>query len=261
MNGTIYVITNIINDKKYVGMTTRGSETRFEEHISKALNGTDTVFYNDIRKHGRENFKVDVLETGLPNDLKILGEREKYWIKELGTFYELGNGYNFTLGGIGSLGIVWSEERREYFKRKVFTEDVRRKMSEANTGEKNPFYGKGYLISGEKNPFYGRKHSEESRKKMSENHPDFSGEKNPMYGRSGENSPNWGKGKPMILISPDGSKKEFGSVGRAAEYLDEALGNCSTGDGIRGLLKGWVPKRGQLVGYSAMYLEDIEEIS
>jgi group I intron endonuclease len=39
-------------------------------------------------------------------------------------------------------------------------------------------------FSKENNSFYGKKHSEESKRKMSENHPDVSGENHPMYGRS-----------------------------------------------------------------------------
>jgi len=40
---------------------------------------------------------------------------------------------------------------------------------------------------------YGRKHTEESRKRISENHADVSGENNPMFGTKGEKSPNHGK--------------------------------------------------------------------
>lgn len=39
----------------------------------------------------------------------------------------------------------------------------------------------------------GRKFTEESKKKISENHADVSGENNPMYGKKGELSPNFGK--------------------------------------------------------------------
>lgn len=36
---------------------------------------------------------------------------------------------------------------------------------------------------GDKNPFYGKRHTEESRQKIKDNHPDFKGEKHPMYGK------------------------------------------------------------------------------
>lgn len=36
---------------------------------------------------------------------------------------------------------------------------------------------------GDKNPFYGKHHTEESRQKIKDNHPDFKGEKHPMYGK------------------------------------------------------------------------------
>jgi group I intron endonuclease len=38
--------------------------------------------------------------------------------------------------------------------------------------------------NGENNPFYGKKHTKESLEKMSENHIDVNGEKNPMYGKN-----------------------------------------------------------------------------
>ena len=36
---------------------------------------------------------------------------------------------------------------------------------------------------GDKNSFYGKRHTEESKQKMKDNHPDFKGEKHPMYGK------------------------------------------------------------------------------
>ena len=46
------------------------------------------------------------------------------------------------------------------------SKETRKKMSEANRGEKNGFYGK--------------KHTKETKKKMSRNHADFNGDKNPL---------------------------------------------------------------------------------
>ena len=33
MNGSIYMIYNDINDKKYIGQTTRNVEDRFKQHL------------------------------------------------------------------------------------------------------------------------------------------------------------------------------------------------------------------------------------
>lgn len=59
------------------------------------------------------------------------------------------------------------------------SEEHRRKISEANKGEKNSMYGKTgdknpmYGMTGEKHPMYGKHHSEETRKKMSENNAHY----------------------------------------------------------------------------------------
>lgn len=81
------------------------------------------------------------------------------------------------------------EEVRKAFSKaatgKEMTEETRAKLSIRHTGlhkgEKNNFYG--VHMTGDSNPFYGHKHTEEAKKKMRDNHADFSGEKNPFYGK------------------------------------------------------------------------------
>ena len=93
MKGSIYVIKNTINDKVYVGQTTKKLSVRFNNHKAASRTGEDTKFYRAIRKYGEENFYIELLEEV---DVKDLNTKEIYWIKHYNSYY---NGYNSTLGG------------------------------------------------------------------------------------------------------------------------------------------------------------------
>ena len=94
----IYKITNILNDKKYVGKTEKDLESRWKQHLYKATTDGPMVISQAIRKHGKENFKFEVIEECLSEDVN---KKESYWIGKLDTFE---NGYNSTLGGDGAVG-------------------------------------------------------------------------------------------------------------------------------------------------------------
>lgn len=91
--GTIYLITNKINGKQYIGQTARDMWTRFEEHCKP--NNT-TYLGKAIQKYGYLNFVLEEVER-VPLDK--LDEREIYWIQHYNTYK---NGYNQTIGGNGS---------------------------------------------------------------------------------------------------------------------------------------------------------------
>ena len=60
----IYKITNIQNNKSYIGQSIRPIEQRFHRHINDALNNIlDTHFARAIRAYGKENFKIEVIDT------------------------------------------------------------------------------------------------------------------------------------------------------------------------------------------------------
>lgn len=91
----IYKITNLLNNKIYVGATTRYPTERFKEHCRDASRFPDRPLYTAINKYGKENFVVDILEKCEETELEV---KETYWIEELRSFKY---GYNATTGGSG----------------------------------------------------------------------------------------------------------------------------------------------------------------
>ena len=96
----IYKITNIVNNKKYVGQTSQNPKLRWRYHIYNAKHNPIMVISHAIAKYGENNFRFEIIEECLEQDLN---KREIHWIEKLDTFHE---GYNSTLGGGGVLGIV-----------------------------------------------------------------------------------------------------------------------------------------------------------
>jgi hypothetical protein len=91
----IYLITNTINGKVYVGKTEDSIEHRFKEHIcdSRKERCKNRPLYRAMNKYGVENFKVELIEeTDIPEI------REEYWIEYYNSYH---NGYNATRGGDG----------------------------------------------------------------------------------------------------------------------------------------------------------------
>lgn len=100
--GYIYLISNDSYDNQvYIGQTSRDIETRWNEHLYKALDLTDcTKLYCKMRTYGISNFHIQLVEKHECFDknllINILNEREKYYI---GIFDSYKNGLNSTLGG------------------------------------------------------------------------------------------------------------------------------------------------------------------
>lgn len=97
--GYIYKITNLINQKSYIGLTHRTPELRWKEHIDITYGekGRRHHLHNAILKYGLENFEFKILEEVSEDELN---NREKYWIKYYDTY---DNGYNETYGGEGAI--------------------------------------------------------------------------------------------------------------------------------------------------------------
>jgi hypothetical protein len=93
--GHIYKITNLINQKVYIGQTVKTVEKRFQQHKNNSNKEyfSQIVLYKAFNKYGINNFKCEEIEE---IDNEYLNEREKYWIEYYDSYF---NGYNSTLGG------------------------------------------------------------------------------------------------------------------------------------------------------------------
>lgn len=91
----IYLITNNVNGKVYVGKTEDSIEHRFKEHIcdSRKERCKNRPLYRAINKYGVENFKIELIEETDNPEI-----REEYWISCYNSYH---NGYNATRGGDG----------------------------------------------------------------------------------------------------------------------------------------------------------------
>lgn len=204
----IYRIVNTNNEKCYIGKS-EDIGSRIRNHIRTLRGGynKNKHLQNAYSHYDRGTFYVEILET-LDQDEDI-NEREKYWIKQFNSS-DREFGYNRTLGGDGGNGYVQCMTDEEIV-------EHNRKMSEIRTGKNNPLYGKHMYTNGisikyisddeideyesngwhpgapdyvkeiereanlgEKNGFWGKKHSQETKEKISKSR---SGELNCNYGK------------------------------------------------------------------------------
>lgn len=137
----VYLITNEINKKIYIGYTTKG-EKRWNQHLRVAKGGPIkysseySYIHRAINKYGIDNFVFEPLEYHV--SIKELKESEIFWIsyfKSIGAQL-----YNLTTGGDGSTGYKADERQKK-------------EISTRMLGQ----------FSGNKNPFYGKTHSEEAK--------------------------------------------------------------------------------------------------
>ena len=101
----IYMVSNMINGKKYIGQTSIGYLNRYSQHLKESKNKNadtyNTVFKKALRKYGEENFKIDLID--ICETKEEANELEIYYIEYLNTYigFEKSEGYNSTLGGDG----------------------------------------------------------------------------------------------------------------------------------------------------------------
>lgn len=101
--GYIYKITNQINGKVYIGLTTKKNpRTRLQQHLRYAKGSKEerSYIHSAIAKYGEENFEFEVIESNI-HDREELQQLEIDYITNYNSFGE--GGYNRTTGGEGGL--------------------------------------------------------------------------------------------------------------------------------------------------------------
>ena len=149
-----------------------GQAVDLNRRISKySMNSTykkQPKLKNSFLKHGVENHQFDIIEYCSEEDLNC---SERFWQDEFDATSK--TNLNCVLQDCGE-------------KRKVYTEELRKKISDSKLGEKNPNWGKKMsqetIDKRNSNPYRkttkGKAHSEETRQKMRDNHYDCNGGNN-----------------------------------------------------------------------------------
>jgi group I intron endonuclease len=228
----IYKVTNLINNKIYIGQDSKNKQNYF---------GSGKIIKKAINKYGIENFKKEILE--ICSNVDELNQAEKYWIEKLNSTNP-DIGYNISFGGQSGwmLGLRHSDETKKSYSinrvgkligdkngmyGKTHSSESKKKMSRPKSGKDNGMYGKKHSdetkkkisenLKGEKNPFYGKKHSDETKKKMSE------------IAKKRNGSPTSKK----VLVGD----QIFNSASDAAKFFKISVGTASYR--CRNKIKGW----------------------
>ena len=157
LNAQVYVVSNKLNGKQYVGQT-------INPHLPI---GHGRILKSAYKLHGKDNFTYEPICKEI-NNRGSLNAIERFWIGIMDTITP--NGYNIDLGG--SEGSVWTDER----KKRISIARTGKKLNRP-LGSKSGMAGKAYpeegkrklseALKGRVSPNWGRTASEETKAKMS----------------------------------------------------------------------------------------------
>jgi group I intron endonuclease len=178
----VYCIENTKTKTYYIG-SSDNLDHRIYIHfwLLKSNKHVNIHLQRSYNKYGKKRFKHSILEFC---EIAKLEEREQYWLDT----YK----YNFKYK-IFNFGEIAKSPRRGIKMSKKHC----RKMSKLFLGKDNPFYGKKHSeetkkkiskankgkLSGKNNPFYGKTQTKKIIEKMKKSRKYLKGKDNPLYGK------------------------------------------------------------------------------
>jgi len=134
----LYLVTNTVNEKHYVGVTTRDINRRMSEHMCHAVkkNGQG-AFYRAVRKYGRAAFMVDILgyfdtaHAALAAEVAYIAQHQPEYNSTQGG--DAGNGGNLTAAGRAKISLTSKgNQYAKGLKHSTETKDRLRQLGHAN---------------------------------------------------------------------------------------------------------------------------------
>ena len=162
----VYRITNLINNKFYIGKHSHNlSNKKYDDYM-----GGGNLIVKAIKKYGKEHFKKEILSYYKSSSCALIGEG-LILTKDVA---KLSDCYNLKAGGEGGsvAGRKLKEEtiikRTKSQKGLKRTEETSKRLSLAKKGKKiNHIKKRANYITGKDNPLYGIPRSEETKQKIS----------------------------------------------------------------------------------------------
>ena len=242
----IYSIKSLETGKVYIGSRTRKVMLNRKPEDDLGIRYFSSTSDKELRraiKDGKVSYRV-IKEY---SDAKECVRDENELIRLFWLFFGKENSYNHHYTKRNGEK-VWSTAGVEStMKGKHQSEEAKQKDREANSGERNGMYGKGYLLKGERNGMYGKSHSKESLEKAKQTRANKSeeakaiehenrskalqgrepwnkgckginsGEKNPAFGRKWMNN-----GKEQLYVKKD-EQEHYLSLGYIFGMLEKSL--------------------------------------
>lgn len=145
IEGIIYLITNTVNGKQYVGQCKYNDDRRWKEHCRCAtLDEPGSIISSAIKKYGKENFTYEVVDAA--SSFYELNKKERAWIIKLNPQYNIQPGRHYAY--------VYTP-----------TEEIRQKISLASKGRKPSLEQRKRQSEAQRGKLH-KPHSEETKAKI-----------------------------------------------------------------------------------------------